>query len=129
VAAGCDAAADVADPVSPVFVLPDWALAAPEFPVFAVGVMVTVELPPLPPLALPVATPAPPVDVTIWAPAGRTARIRAAPATRKANAHDAARRAAGDVPPITAVLVRTAVLAGTATTLVTATGKSANRRS
>jgi hypothetical protein len=133
VAAGCDAAPDVADPVSPVFVLPDWALAAPEFPVFAVGVMVTVELPPLPPLELPVATPAPPVDVTIWAPAGRTARIRAAPATRKANANDATRRAGVDGPVITAVLVRTAFLAGTAvlvgtgTTLFTATGKSANR--
>jgi hypothetical protein len=90
-------------------------------------VIVTVELPPLPPLELPVATPAPPVDVTIWAPAGRTARIKAAPATRKANANDAIRRAAVDGPVITAFLKGTAVLAGTGTTLFTATGKSANR--
>jgi hypothetical protein len=61
---------EAAEPVSPVLVLPDCAVAAPELPDLAVGVMVTVEAPPLPPLAVPVATPLPPVPVTIWAPAG-----------------------------------------------------------
>ena len=81
-ATGADSANEDAAPVSPVFVLPDCAVDAPELPVVAVGLIVTVEAPPEPPLAPPMAAPLPPVP-TIWAPAG--------PATPKANA--AARKA------------------------------------
>jgi len=75
-ALGSAAAVDVATPVSPVFVLPDWAVEAPELPLLAVGLTVTVEAPPLPPFAVPVATPLPPLPVpvpTIWADAGPAA--------------------------------------------------------
>ena len=95
-AVGWAAAVDAAEPVSPVLVLPDWAVAAPELPDLAVGVMVTVEDPPLPPLAVPVATPLPPVPVTIWAPAGCTAPMTDAAARAKAKATSARRRAAVD---------------------------------
>jgi CubicO group peptidase (beta-lactamase class C family) len=103
-ARGWDAAADEAEPVSPVLVLPDWALEAPELPLVAVGLTVTVDPPPLPPLALPVATPLPPVPVTTSAPAGPAPRKRA-PATRRAAiAAEEARLAAMDALDIAGVL-------------------------
>ena len=95
-ATGCAAAVEAAGPVSPVFVLPDCALAPPEEPDVAVGLMVTVDAPPLPPFAVPVATPLPPVPETIWAPAGRTAPITAAAASAKAKATSDLRRAVAD---------------------------------
>ena len=123
-AAGWEAAVEEAEPVSPVLVLPDWAVAAPELPDVAVGLMVTVEAPPLPPLAEPVATPAPPVPVTIWAPAGRTASISAAAANRKATATEAARRAAAGMADVVETTFTLFTTIG-----FTAMGKSANRRS
>lgn len=86
-ALGWAAAVDVAAPVAPVFVLPDWAVEAPELPLVAVGVIITVEAPPLPPLADPVATPLPPVP-TVWADAGlaAAAKDRAAAANAAATA-------------------------------------------
>jgi hypothetical protein len=103
-AVGWAAAVDDAAPVSPVFVLPDWAFEAPESPLFAVGLMVTVELPPLPPLAVPVATPLPPVPDTSWADAGRTAPTSDAAASANAKATSARRRAVDDVPGSAEVL-------------------------
>jgi hypothetical protein len=103
-AAGWAAAVEAAGPVSPVFVLPDWALDAPELPLVAVGLMVTVEPPPLPPLAVPVATPLPPVPDTSWAEAGRTAPTTEAAASAKANATSARRRAVTDLPGSAEVL-------------------------
>jgi hypothetical protein len=85
-ATGADSAADDADPVAPVLVLPDWAVDEPELPDVAVGLIVTVEAPPLPPLALPVATPLPPVPPTTWAPAGPAAMPRVIAAATKADA-------------------------------------------
>ena len=51
----------LASPVSPVLVLLLWAVAAPEAPLVATGVMVRVAEPPSSPLSSPVATLAPPV--------------------------------------------------------------------
>jgi hypothetical protein len=85
-ATGADAASEAAEPVAPVLVLPDWAAEEPELPDVAVGVIVTVDAPPLPPLALPVATPLPPVPPTTWAPAGPAAMPRARAAATKADA-------------------------------------------
>ncbi len=95
-AAGWAAAVELAAPVSPVFVLPDWALDAPEEPDVAVGLMVTVEAPPAPPLAVPVETPLPPEPPTTWAPAGCTAPTRAAAAMANANATSERRLAVAD---------------------------------
>src|SRR5207253_5783018 len=59
-ATGFERAFEVALPVAPVLVALDWALAAPVDPVVAVGLTLTVELPPLPPLADPAPTLLPP---------------------------------------------------------------------
>jgi len=94
VAVGWATAADVAAPVLPVFVLPDWAVDAPELPLVAVGFTVTVEPPPPPPLAVPVATPLPPF--TVLMPAAPAVCAAAGPATAKVRAAAANAAATAD---------------------------------
>ena len=92
-ATGADSASDEAAPVLPVLVLPDCEVAAPVLPDVAVGLMVTVEAPPAPPLAAPVEAPLPPT----WAPAGPAAAAKARAAAAKAAATPQARFLAEDV--------------------------------
>ena len=51
-ATGLASAVEVAEPVSPVLVADDWAMAAPELPLIAEGDCVRLALPPSPPFAL-----------------------------------------------------------------------------
>src|SRR5581483_3504304 len=60
-AAPFDTAVELAEPVSPVLVEEDWAMAAPELPETAVGLWSAFTLPPSPPLAERLAMESPPV--------------------------------------------------------------------
>ncbi|MGH9280182.1 MAG: hypothetical protein ACRD12_19040 [Acidimicrobiales bacterium] len=71
-AVGFETALDEAFPVFPLLVALDWAEADPELPVVADGLTETLELPPLPPLALPTATLDPPTAVDETAGAATT---------------------------------------------------------